>query len=95
QEQPETVKPGAVSLPHLAEGNFRTTPVQTVQYRHTDRRKTVAPRVPGRTAGTTPAVYGCPGGENSGTCQYGLSCGTAPSTENRGTDGGVMDSALY
>ncbi|EEN3384889.1 type IV conjugative transfer system lipoprotein TraV, partial [Salmonella enterica subsp. enterica serovar Enteritidis] len=30
QEQPETVKPGAVSLPHLAEGNFRTTPVQTV-----------------------------------------------------------------
>ncbi|EAP4834365.1 type IV conjugative transfer system protein TraV, partial [Salmonella enterica] len=30
QEQPETVKPGAVSLPRLAEGNFRTTPVQVV-----------------------------------------------------------------
>ncbi|EHX2188744.1 TPA: type IV conjugative transfer system lipoprotein TraV [Salmonella enterica subsp. salamae serovar 9,46:z4,z24:z39:z42] len=29
-EQSETVKPGAVSLPHLAEGNFRTTPVQVV-----------------------------------------------------------------
>ncbi len=27
QEQPETVKPGAVSLPRLAEGNFRTSPV--------------------------------------------------------------------
>ncbi|EAX5651179.1 TPA: type IV conjugative transfer system lipoprotein TraV [Salmonella enterica] len=29
-EQPETVKPAAASLPHLAEGHFRTTPVRTV-----------------------------------------------------------------
>ncbi|EAP2381053.1 type IV conjugative transfer system protein TraV [Salmonella enterica] len=29
-EQPETVKPAAASLPRLAEGSFRTTPVRTV-----------------------------------------------------------------
>ncbi|OIN21494.1 type IV conjugative transfer system protein TraV [Salmonella enterica subsp. enterica serovar Sarajane] len=29
-EQPETVKPAAASLPRLAEGSFRTTPVHTV-----------------------------------------------------------------
>nr|CDO51047.1 unnamed protein product [Salmonella enterica subsp. enterica serovar Enteritidis str. P125109] len=42
QEQPETVKPGAVSLPHLAEGNFRTTPVQTVSTVTPTVGKTVA-----------------------------------------------------
>ncbi|EBT5478236.1 type IV conjugative transfer system lipoprotein TraV [Salmonella enterica] len=45
QEQPETVKPGAVSLPHLAEGNFRTTPVQAVSTVTPPPGKTViAPR---------------------------------------------------
>lgn len=29
-EQPADAKPVAASLPHLADGNFRTTPVQTV-----------------------------------------------------------------
>ncbi len=42
QEQPETVKPGAVSLPHLAEGNFRATPVQTVSTVTPTVGKTVA-----------------------------------------------------
>ncbi|EBX8752349.1 type IV conjugative transfer system protein TraV [Salmonella enterica subsp. enterica serovar Typhimurium] len=42
QEQPETVKPGAVSLPRLAEGNFRTTPIQVVSTVTLPVAKTVA-----------------------------------------------------
>ncbi|EAY4021918.1 type IV conjugative transfer system lipoprotein TraV [Salmonella enterica] len=44
-EQTEAVKPGAVSLPRLAEGNFRTTPVQAVSTGTPPVGKTVtAPR---------------------------------------------------
>ncbi|EBS3707224.1 type IV conjugative transfer system protein TraV [Salmonella enterica subsp. enterica serovar Hull] len=44
-EQTEAVKPGAVSLPRLAEGNFRTTPVQVVSTGTPPVGKTVtAPR---------------------------------------------------
>lgn len=48
QEQPETVKPGAVSLPRLAEGNFRTTPVQVVSTVTLPSQRPWPPRVPGR-----------------------------------------------
>ena len=40
--QPETVKPGAVPLPRLAEGNVRTTPVQVVSTVTLPVAKTVA-----------------------------------------------------
>ncbi|EIU5772541.1 TPA: type IV conjugative transfer system lipoprotein TraV [Salmonella enterica] len=44
-EQTEAVKPGAVSLPRLAEGNLRTTPVQAVSTGTPPVGKTVtAPR---------------------------------------------------
>ncbi|MCW3377936.1 type IV conjugative transfer system lipoprotein TraV [Escherichia coli] len=53
-------KPAAASLPRLADGNFRTTPVQAVAATTPSQQACCDSTSGAETAGTTPAVYGCP-----------------------------------
>ena len=72
-EQSSEAKPVAASLPRLAEGNFRTMPVQTV---------TATTPSGSRPAGTTPAVYRCPGSENGCSGQFSYAGNTSSSAKN-------------
>ena len=73
-EQSSEAKPVAASLPRLAEGNFRTMPVQTV---------TATTPSGAETAGTTSVVYGCPGSENGCSGQFSYAGNTSSSAKNR------------
>ena len=76
-EQSSEAKPVAASLPRLAEWNFRTMPVQTVT------ATTPSGSRPGaETAGTTPAVYRCPGSENGCSGQFSYAGNTSSSAKN-------------
>ncbi len=81
-EQSSEAKPVAASLPRLAEGNFRTMPVQTHRD-HSVRQQTCGDSTSGaETAGTTPAVYRCPGSENGCSGQFSYAGNTSSSTKN-------------
>nr|WP_236927495.1 type IV conjugative transfer system lipoprotein TraV [Escherichia coli] len=82
-EQSSEAKPVAASLPRLAEGNFRTMPEQTVTADHSVRQQTCGDSTSGaETAGTTPAVYRCPGSENGRSGQFSCTGNTSPSAKN-------------
>ncbi len=70
-EQSSEAKPVAASLPRLAEGNFRT------------RQQTCGDSTSGaETAGTSPAVYRCPGSENGCSGQFSYAGNTSSSAKN-------------
>lgn len=81
-EQPADAKPAAASLPRLAEGNFRTTSVQAVAATTPSRSRPAVTALPAETAGTTPAVYRCPGSENGCSGQFSCAGNTSPSAKN-------------
>lgn len=80
-EQSSEAKPVAASLPRLAEGNFRTMPVQTVT--GIVRQQTCGDSTSGaETAGSSPAVYRCPGSENGCSGQFSYAGNTSSSAKN-------------
>lgn len=82
-EQSSEAKPAAASLPRLADGNFRTTSVQAVAATTPSRSRPAVTALPGaETAGTTPAVYRCPGSENGCSGQFSCAGNTSPSAKN-------------
>ncbi len=79
-EQSSEAKPVAASLPRLAEGNFRTMPVQTVTATTLSGSRPCGDSTSGaETAGTTPAVYRCPGSENGCSGQFSYAGNTSSS----------------
>lgn len=82
-EQPADAKPVAASLPRLADGNFRTTSVQAVAATTPSRSRPCCDSTSGaETAGTTPAVYRCPGSENGCSGQFSCAGNTPTSAKN-------------
>lgn len=82
-EQSSEAKPVAASLPRLAE---RELPDNAGADRHRDhsvRQQTCGDSTSGaETAGTTPAVYRCPGSENGCSGQFSYAGNTSSSAKN-------------
>lgn len=82
-EQSSEAKPVAASLPRLAEGKLPDNAGADRHRDHSVRQQTCGDSTSGaETAGTSPAVYRCPGSENGCSGQFSYAGNTSSSAKN-------------
>ncbi|ENC96840.1 type IV conjugative transfer system protein TraV [Escherichia coli P0302308.11] len=80
-EQSSEAKPVAASLPRLAEGNFRTMPVQTVTATTPSGSRPAVTHPEQKLLAPRPCLR-CPGSENGRSGQFSCTGNTSPSVKN-------------